>query len=277
MYGRRSPTAPTTKKPPSTTSKSAKTRAIGYVRVSTEGQAQDGLSLGAQRARLAAYCVAMDLELLDVVTDEMSARSLNRPGIQKVLKQLERGEADALVVAKLDRLTRSVRDLGMLVENYFSEGNPWSLLSVGDSIDTRTASGRLVLNVLGSVSQWEREAIGERTREALAIVKAQGFKLGHPFYGYRRSDKLDEYGRKTIEPDPEKQRVIALVCDMFDRSISPQLLKLAGAWPAGGCMPPSIGPVHSGLTPSEWERRLPRRWRRQAGSGWIGGWPRRGG
>lgn len=189
------------------------------MRVSTEGQAQEGLSLETQRARLEAYCVAMDLELLDVVTDEMSARSLNRPGIQRVLKQLEQGEADALVIAKLDRLTRSVRDLGTLVENYFSEGKPWSLLSVGDSIDTRTASGRLVLNVLGSVSQWEREAIGERTREALATVRAQGFRLGNPRYGYRWSDKLDEHGRKTVEPDPEKQRVIALICDMFDRAI----------------------------------------------------------
>ncbi len=153
------------------------TRVVGYIRVSTEGQADGGVSLDAQRSKLEAYAFACDLDLVTVEVDAgLSAKTMRRPGLQRALESLRRGDAEGLLVAKLDRLTRSVRDLGTLVEDYFSDG--FSLLSVGDSIDTRSAAGRLLLNVLASVSQWEREATGERTREALAHVKAQGVLLG---------------------------------------------------------------------------------------------------
>src|SRR5437660_108643 len=123
-------------------------------------QANEGVSLDAQREKLRAYCTALDLELIDVYEDHgFSAKSLERPA-------LKTGKADILLITKLDRLTRSVKDLGHLVDTYFLPGK-FSLLSIGDSIDTRTASGRLVLNVLASVAQWEREAISERTSEAL--------------------------------------------------------------------------------------------------------------
>ena len=140
------------------------TRTLAYLRVSTEKQADRGVSLDAQRAKATAYAQLYELELLEVIVDAgESAKSLDRPGLQRALGMLKRGEADALLVVKLDRLTRSVRDLGHLVEKYFAPGKA-ALLSVGEQIDTRSAAGRLVLNVLASVSQWEREAIGERTR-----------------------------------------------------------------------------------------------------------------
>lgn len=155
-------------------------RVVGYIRVSTEDQAREGVSLDAQRAKLEAYALAMDIELVAIHEDAgVSAKSLDRPGLSAALKALENGEADGILVTKLDRLTRSVRDLGSLLETHFGEGR-CDLLSVADSVDTRTAGGRLVLNVLASVSQWEREAIGERTREALAHLKASGVKLGGP-------------------------------------------------------------------------------------------------
>jgi DNA invertase Pin-like site-specific DNA recombinase len=156
-----------------------RTRVIGYVRVSTDQQADGGVSLEAQEAKLRAYCLAMDLDLVRIETDAgLSAKSLARRGLQAALQSLDAGEADGLLVCKLDRLTRSVKDLGTLVETYFA--SRFSLLSLGDSIDTRSAAGRLVLNVLASVSQWEREACAERTRDALAHLKAQGVKLGAP-------------------------------------------------------------------------------------------------
>jgi DNA invertase Pin-like site-specific DNA recombinase len=154
-------------------------RVVGYVRVSSDQQAESGLSLAAQEAKLRAYAVATDLELVEVVIDAgESARRLQRPGMARVLGMLDAGDAEGVLVAKLDRLTRSVRDLCDLVERYFTKRAV--LLSVGDSIDTRSASGRLVLNVLASVGQWEREAIGERTREALAEVRRSrpGVHLG---------------------------------------------------------------------------------------------------
>ena len=96
---------------------------------------------------------------------------------------LKHGQADALLVTKLDRLTRSVKDLALLLEQYFAP-DKYTLLSVADSIDTRTAAGRLVLNVLMSVAQWKREVISERTTEALAHKKAKGERTGGIPYGY---------------------------------------------------------------------------------------------
>lgn len=84
---------------------------------------------------------------------------------------LRAGKAEAILVVKLARLTRSVKDLGDLVERYFASGK-WALLSVSEQIDTRSAAGRLVLNVLASVAQWEREATGERTSAATPPLTA---------------------------------------------------------------------------------------------------------
>jgi DNA invertase Pin-like site-specific DNA recombinase len=193
---------------------SSVTRVVGYIRVSTEGQADAGVSLEAQRTKLSAYCTAMDLALVGIEADEgLSAKTLTRPALQRALAALREGEADALLVTKLDRLTRSVRDLGVLVDEYFAAGR-WALLSVADSIDTRSASGRLVLNVLTSVAQWEREATAERTREALVQVRREGVRLGAAALGWRRGEGTDPRGRRVLETiDVEAdtvQRMIAL-------------------------------------------------------------------
>jgi site-specific DNA recombinase len=161
------------------------TRTIAYLRVSTDKQADRGVSLDAQRAKVAAYAELYDLEVVDVVVDTgVSAKTLDRPGLGQVLAMLKGGQAEALLVVKLDRLTRSVRDLGDLVDRYFAPGK-FVLLSVGEQIDTRSAAGRLVLNVLASVSQWEREIIGERTSAAMQHMAAEGqFTGGEARYGY---------------------------------------------------------------------------------------------
>lgn len=190
-----------------------KTRVVGYIRVSSQRQADDGVSLDAQRAKLTAYAAAIDLDMVVVVSDAgVSARSLERPGLQRVLALLNDGTAEGVLVVKLDRLTRSVRDLGDLVERYFS--TKFSLLSVADSVDTRTAGGRLVLHVLASVSQWEREAAGERTKEALAHVRREGARLGGEALGWRRSDTTDENGRLLVEEVEEERRTLALMREL---------------------------------------------------------------
>src|SRR2546428_6743368 len=162
------------------------TRAIGYIRVSTDKQAEHGVSLEAQQAKLTQYAALYDIELVDIIVDAgVSAKTLERPGLQRALGMLRKGQANALLVAKLDRLTRKVKDLGALVDEYFSSDDI-TLLSVADNIDTRTAAGRLVLNVLGSVAQWERETIGERTAEVLAHKREQGQPTSlHAPYGFR--------------------------------------------------------------------------------------------
>lgn len=153
-------------------------KVVGYVRVSTEEQATQGVSLQAQEAKLRQYCDLYGHDLAEVVIDAgQSAKTLNRPGLAKVLASLEAGEVEGVVILKLDRLTRSVRDLGHLLETYFQKS---ALLSVMEQTDTSTAGGRLVLNLLISVSQWEREVIGERTSAALQHKKSLGVKLGAP-------------------------------------------------------------------------------------------------
>ena len=155
-------------------------KVVGYVRVSTEEQATQGVSLQAQEAKLRQYCDLYGHDLAEVVIDAgQSAKTLNRPGLAKVLASLEAGEVEGVVILKLDRLTRSVRDLGHLLETYFQKN---ALLSVMEQTDTSTAGGRLVLNLLISVSQWEREVIGERTSAALQHKKSMGVKLGAPAF-----------------------------------------------------------------------------------------------
>jgi hypothetical protein len=170
--------------------------------VSTDKQADHGVSLEAQRAKLAAYAALYDLELVEVIVDAgASAKTLERPGLQRALAMLRKGKAAALLVAKLDRLTRSVEDLGELIRIVFAPGKA-DLLSVGEQIDTRTAAGRLVLNVLGSVAQWERETIGERT------------SLYAP-YGYRLADD-----GKTLVADAAEQALLAAIREARQRGLS---------------------------------------------------------
>jgi site-specific DNA recombinase len=155
------------------------TRVVGYVRVSTDKQGDQGVSLEAQTAKVRAYAALHDLELVDIVVETESAKSLARPGLTRALAMLGT-DADALLVTKLDRLTRSVRDLGTLIEEHFGKASRAALLSVSEHVDTRTASGRMVLNIMASVAQAEREMIGERTSVAMQHMKARGQYTGGP-------------------------------------------------------------------------------------------------
>ena len=147
---------------------------IGYVRVSTEEQSNHGVSLEAQKAKLTAYAALYGLQIVETIEDAgQSAKSLKRPGLQRALEMLRTGRAEGLLIAKLGRLSRSVADWNQLIDCYFGERAGCQLFSVADCIDTRTAAGRLVLNVLMSVAQWEREAIGERTKDALSHKRSK--------------------------------------------------------------------------------------------------------
>jgi len=160
-------------------------RFVGYVRVSTEEQARSGLSIQAQRERLQAWAAAFGHVMVEIVADEgESAKSLERPGIRRVLSMVDRRQVDGVVAAKLDRLTRSTRDLADIVER--CERKRVALASVSESLDTSTACGRLVVSMLGVVAQWEREATAERTAVALDAKRRQGRRYcGKAPYGYR--------------------------------------------------------------------------------------------
>jgi DNA invertase Pin-like site-specific DNA recombinase len=185
-------------------------RVIAYARVSTLEQAESGVSLEAQQARMVAYAALYDLTILEVIADAgESAKSLNRPGLQRALGLLRAGQAGGLLIVKLDRLTRSVADWQTLIDGYFGERGGRQLLSVNDSIDTRTASGRLVLNILLSVAAWEREANAERTREALRHKIDNHQRVGKVRYGFDLAPDAI-----TLVENPAEQGIIGLMHEL---------------------------------------------------------------
>jgi DNA invertase Pin-like site-specific DNA recombinase len=202
-------------------------QAIGYVRVSTDRQAETGVSLDAQAEKIRAMAVVHSAELIDVIVDGgESAKSLQRPGMAQLLALVDSKQVQAVIVAKLDRLTRSVRDLCELLERFEKRGV--SLISVAESLDTGSAAGRLVINIMTAVSQWEREAIGERTRDALSHKRANGERVGNIHYGYR----LAADGAH-VEPDDAEQAVLAAIRDLRARHRS--LREVARALNERGC------------------------------------------
>ncbi len=105
-----------------------------------------------------------------------SAKDLRRPGIGVVLERMASGEADVLVVSKLDRLSRSLIDFAQTMATAQREG--WALVALDLGVDTATPGGEMMANVLASFAQYERRIIGQRTRDGLAAKKAAGVKLG---------------------------------------------------------------------------------------------------
>ena len=136
--------------------------------------------------------------------------------MQRLIEMVKQSKVNTVIIYKLDRITRSVKDLGYLIE-LFQKHNV-ELMSVQDSIDTSTAAGRLVLNVMASVSQWERETIGERTSEALQYKKANNRVYGETPYGF------DRIGNELIENElienEREQRNITLMKSLKEQGYS---------------------------------------------------------
>jgi len=183
-------------------------RAIGYCRVSTDKQADFGCSLEAQQEKVRAMTVVQGADLSEVIVDAgESAKSLNRPGMERLLELVDARLVDVVIIAKLDRLTRSVKDLAELLGKFTRRGV--ALVSVAESLDTGTAAGRLVLNIMVSVSQWEREAIGERTKDAMRHKRSKGERVGTVRFGYRlASDGMQ------LEADEAEQSILSRIRGM---------------------------------------------------------------
>lgn len=192
------------------------TPAVGYIRVSTDEQAASGLGMDAQEHSVRGYAALYGLTLVSLeVDDGWSGKSLRRPGIGRALARIEAGEATALVFAKLDRLTRNVRDLGDLMERAARDG--WAMHSVGEKIDTSTATGRMLANMIVTIAAWERETTGERTKAALAALKRRGARLGRAPYGYSHANVQ---GKRVMVPVPAEQEVLALCQEWADSGLT---------------------------------------------------------
>jgi DNA invertase Pin-like site-specific DNA recombinase len=153
-------------------------KAFGYCCVSTGDHVNSGAGLDAQQTALRAEADRRGWALEFVVEDGLSAKDLNRPALMAALARLDMGEADVLMVSKLDRLSRSVKDFGALLDR--AAKRDWSVLCLDLGVDTTTPVGEFTANVVVSASQYERRLIGQRTKDALAAKKAAGVKLGRP-------------------------------------------------------------------------------------------------
>lgn len=156
------------------------TTMIGYLRVSTEEQANSGLGLEAQRDTIQRYADAHGWDVIWYEDAGLSAKSLDRPQLQAALTRLhvipKYRDVDGIVVAKLDRLSRSVVDFAGVLE--LARARKWALVAIDLGVDTSTPTGELVANVMMSVAQWERRVIGERTSVAMQAAKRQGRHMG---------------------------------------------------------------------------------------------------
>jgi site-specific DNA recombinase len=199
-------------------------RLVAYVRVSTEDQADFGVSLAAQREQVAAYAKAYNHQLVAVFEDAgISGSTLDRPGLKKALK-LVRNAADGLLVTKLDRLSRSALDVLRLVDTRLHQK---ALVSVYEQIDASTPQGMVMLTMLAGFAQYERDMIRQRTRLALQHKKANGAVLGQVPLGYRRT------AAGILEPDVNEAAVVARARQLAGEGRS--LRRVAAALTAEGC------------------------------------------
>ena len=137
------------------------TAAVGYIRVSTVEQAEHGYSLNDQRNRIKTYCAARDWPLVAIVGDHgFSGADAARPGLEGLLAVLEDGNADVVVVTKLDRLSRSAALMLSIADDL--EAQDVAIVSITEAIDTTTPAGKLFRTVLAGVAEFEKELITER-------------------------------------------------------------------------------------------------------------------
>jgi len=202
-------------------------KVVLYLRVSTDRQERKGSSLSSQERACRRYCEERGLEVVDVVRERVSGRkeTMDRPGLLRVLENLDEGRADGMVVWALDRFARNVHSATDLIYRYFGEGRPFTLHATTDHIDTQTPAGRLTLNIKLAVAQHEAEKIAERIKLTKDHLRELGCYAGGAVpFGFRvgpRSSK-NPGGRKyrMLKPDPTEQKVVALVHALHEQGMS---------------------------------------------------------
>lgn len=150
-----------------------------YLRVSTSEQAESRAGLDHQDSVIRMYEKIHGLEIREVRVDPgASGKDLDRPQMKLALEDVRTGHTRGIIVAKLDRLSRSVVDFAGLMREAIK--NDWNIVSVDLGVDLRTPNGKLIAGIMAQIAEWERETIGLRTREGLAAKRAQGVRLGRP-------------------------------------------------------------------------------------------------
>jgi site-specific DNA recombinase len=137
---------------------------IGYIRVSTDEQVREGVSLENQEEKIRDYCKLKDFEIIEIIQDAgISAKNLRRPGAQRVIGMAQEKIIDAVVVYKLDRMFRSTVD-ALETTKQFDKWNV-SFHSIKEALDTKSAMGKFFFTLTAALAEMEREIIGERTKD----------------------------------------------------------------------------------------------------------------
>lgn len=190
-------------------------KVIGYVRVSTKGQADDGVSLDMQRAKIAAYAALNDLELGDIFSDEgVSGTVTERPGLNAALAAAKKG--DVICVYSISRLSRSTKQILTISEQLEIKGI--DLASISEKIDTTTAAGKMVFRMMAILAEFERDQTSERTSAALKQKQSKGEKVGGRIpYGF---DVVIVNDVKLLVANEIEQKVIAQVKELRAAGLS---------------------------------------------------------
>jgi site-specific DNA recombinase len=181
-------------------------KAIGYVRVSTEDQAKEGVSLDNQRRKIELYSEMNDLQLVEIISDEgISGKNLNRPGVRRVLEIAQKKETDCIIIYKLDRMFRNTVDA--LNTSQMLDRQGIALHSINERLDTKSAIGKFFFSLMASLAEMERNIISERTVDALACKKAKGERVGEIPLGY------DNVSGQLVE-NVKEQAIINCILDL---------------------------------------------------------------
>jgi site-specific DNA recombinase len=179
-------------------------KAIGYIRVSTDEQAKEGMSLENQETKIRDYCKLKDFEIIEIIQDAgISAKNLRRPGAQKVLEMAQEKMIDAVVVYKLDRMFRSTVD-ALETTKQFDKWNV-SFHSIQEALDTKSAMGKFFFTLTAALAEMEREIIGERTRDVLQRKKANGEVYGNIPFGFKK------FKGKLLAHNDEQKTVLTIL------------------------------------------------------------------
>ncbi len=177
--------------------------AVGYIRVSTDEQVRNGVSLDAQTASIKAWAQSLNITLLKIIEDAgISGTGIRqRPGLQEALK-LACDRKAVLVVYSLSRLSRSTKDTLQIAERLDKAGA--DLVSLSERIDTTCAAGKMIFRLMAVLNEFERDQVAERTSAALQHKKAQGLVYSPVPYGYERQGD-------TLVPVKDELRILELM------------------------------------------------------------------
>jgi len=191
-------------------------KVIGYLRVSTTEQKEDGVSLDVQKERIIGYCKMFGHNLIAVFCDDHTGRNIERPGFQAALARMVESGAMFMSVS-LDRISRNVGDWTYLLDNYFGKGGKYSMLAFDCAgMDPRTATGRMLLMMRAVMAQGEIDSTSERTQVAMDHLKAKGIACGGLPYGKAYSKQLDADGRRVVVEVPEQIETIKHIRDLHN-------------------------------------------------------------